>query len=97
MKILILGYSDLARRKIIPAIKKIKSIHIDIASKSSKKENIGQENWYRDYNKALKESDAEIVYISLANSLHFNFALKAIFLGKNVSHCKYILYCRKNP
>jgi NDP-hexose-3-ketoreductase len=84
MKILILGYSDLARRKIIPAIKKIKSIRIDIASKSSKKENIGQENWYRDYNKALKESDAEIVYISLVNSLHFNFALKAIFLGKHV-------------
>jgi len=36
MKILILGYSDLVKRKIIPAIKKFKNLKYDIASQSKK-------------------------------------------------------------
>ena len=34
MKILILGYSDLAIRRLIPAIKKIKNVKFDVASRS---------------------------------------------------------------
>ena len=37
MKILILGASKIARRKIIPTIKKIKNIEFDLASKSANK------------------------------------------------------------
>ena len=37
MKILILGYSDLVQRKIIPAIKKFKNIKFDVASLSKMK------------------------------------------------------------
>jgi dTDP-3,4-didehydro-2,6-dideoxy-alpha-D-glucose 3-reductase len=84
MKILILGYSDLVRRKIIPAIKKIKNISFDVASLSSKKKNIGEDNWYNDYNVAINHTDAHIVYISLVNSLHYRFAQKSLSLGKNV-------------
>lgn len=85
MKILILGYSDLAQRKIIPAIKKLKKIKFDIASKS-KKENkmVGHEKWYRNYDLALSETDANIVYISLVNSLHFKYALKSLKFNKHV-------------
>jgi dTDP-3,4-didehydro-2,6-dideoxy-alpha-D-glucose 3-reductase len=84
MKILVLGYSNLARRKIIPAIKKIKNISFDIASLSSKKKNIGEDKWYNNYDVAINHTDANIVYVSLVNSLHYCFAKKSLSLGKNV-------------
>ena len=37
MKILIIGLSNLAKRKIIPSIKKIKNLNFDLASKTAKK------------------------------------------------------------
>ena len=40
MKILILGCSDIAIRRIIPAIKKISDLKFDIASKSGKKKKL---------------------------------------------------------
>jgi len=84
MKILILGYSNLAIRKIIPAIKKLKKINFDIASKSKAEKNIGHDKWYRDYNKAINHSNADIVYISLVNSKHYSYAMKALNNKKNV-------------
>ena len=37
--------------------------------------------WYRNYNYALKHSNADLVYISLPNSYHYYWAKKA--LNKN--------------
>ena len=82
MKILILGYSDLVNRKIIPTLKKFKYVRYDIASKSVSKKNIGQEIWFDDYNEAIEKSDANIVYISLVNSLHYKFALHSLYKRK---------------
>ena len=84
MKILILGYSNLAKRKIIPSLKKIKGIEFDIASVSSPPINNGHKSWYKDYTEALNASSAKIVYVSLVNSLHYHFINKAINLGKHV-------------
>lgn len=84
MKILILGYSDLAKRKIIPAIKKFANIKFDIASLSKNEKKIGHENWYKNYTSAINNSDAEIVYLSLVNSEHYKYALKALNKNKNV-------------
>ena len=84
MKILILGYSDLAKRKILPAIKKIKNLKFDIASVSKKKQDIGQDNWYNNYDYSIKNTDAKIVYISLVNSKHYKYALKALKKNKNL-------------
>ena len=82
MEILILGYSNLVKRKIIPLFKKeLSNIKFSICSKSQPKKKIGALNWYRDYRKALKNSNADIVYISLPNSLHYYWAKK--FLLKN--------------
>ena len=82
MEILILGYSNLVKRKVLPIFKsQLSNIKFSICSKSQKKENIGALNWYRDYNQALKYSRADIVYISLPNSLHYFWAKK--FLNKN--------------
>ena len=82
MKILILGYSNLCKRKILPVIKKkFNNIKFSICSKSKKKDNIGAVEWFRNYNDALKKSKADLVYISLQNSLHYYWAKK--FLQNN--------------
>jgi len=84
MKILILGCSDIAIRRIIPAIKKISDLKFDIASKSGKKKNYGQGSWFKDYDTALKKTNASIVYISLVNADHFNYAKKSLNKNKHV-------------
>ena len=81
MKILILGYSNLGIRRIIPVLKKnFKKIEFEICSISKSKKNIGEKKWFRNYKTALDQSNADIVYISLQNSLHFYWAKK--FLEK---------------
>ena len=71
MKILILGYSNLCRRKIVPVLKKkFSNTKFSICSRSQKKKNIGAYDWFRDYKVALKKSKTDVVYISLINSLH---------------------------
>ena len=82
MKILILGYSSLCKRKVIPVLKKkFRKIKFCVCSKSQKKENIGATEWYRNYKDALEKSQADLVYISLPNSLHYYWARK--FLQNN--------------
>ena len=82
MKILILGYSDLVKRKILPVLKNKKNnLKFSVCSVSQNKKNVGELFWYKNYNEALKKSDAKIVYISLINSYHYYWAKK--FLNKN--------------
>jgi len=81
VKILVLGYSSLCKRKIIPLLnKKFSKIKFCVCSKTQKKENIGAYEWYRNYENALEESKADLVYISLMNSQHYYWAKK--FLEK---------------
>ena len=84
MKILILGYSSIVERKVLPALTKVEKItEIEIASLS--KESIhGITKVYKDYDLALSDSDAELVYISLPNSFHFEYLEKSIKHNKNV-------------
>jgi hypothetical protein len=82
MKILILGYSSLCKRKIIPILRdKLSKAEFYICSKSQKPQNIGELKWYRSYVEALKNSQANLVYISLMNSQHYYWAKK--FLQNN--------------
>jgi NDP-hexose-3-ketoreductase len=85
MQILILGYSDIVRRRVIPSLLKLSDItSVEIASKSTNlfKEII--ENKYDDYDQAIKSSNAELVYISLPNNLHYRFSKLALLNNKNV-------------
>ena len=82
MKILILGYSSLCKRKIIPALKKIfTKAKFCISSKSQTRQYVGESEWFDSYEKALKKSNADLVYISLINSMHYYWAKK--FLKNN--------------
>ena len=57
MKILILGYSSLCKRKIIPVLKKkFSKIKFCVCSKSQKKEDIGASEWYKNYKDALEKN-----------------------------------------
>tara|TARA_B100000795_G_C22804929_1_gene444230 strand:- start:2568 stop:3509 length:942 start_codon:yes stop_codon:yes gene_type:complete len=80
---LLLGYSSIARKRIINVFLKNK-IEFSVASKSFSKDIYGAKEKFSDYEGALLNSDANIVYISLPNSLHFNLAKKALLLGYHV-------------
>ena len=77
MKILILGYSKLFRKRILKTLIK-KKIKFYIASKSSSRKERKALKWFRDYKSALESSDADLVYISLQNSFHYFWAKKAL-------------------
>ncbi len=83
IQLLVLGYSNFLRRRVLPAIKKIRDIEFSICSKSNKI-NSKEKILFNDYEKALSQSTSEIVYISLINSLHFKYAKKALEKGFNV-------------
>ena len=79
-KILIIGYSSLVKRRIIATLVK-NNIFFDVASRSKKQKDFNAKNWYHGYDKALNKSDADIAYISLPNSLHYTWAMKALKKG----------------
>lgn len=84
--ILLLGYSSIASRRVIPAVRRIfPEQAVDVASKSLR-EKVGESigSLFGDYNEALAKSDAETVYISLPNSMHFKFASMALESGRHV-------------
>ena len=91
MNILLLGYSNLVKKRVLSVIQKYR-IEYSIASKSTKEKIIGAAKQFSSYEKALKESNANIVYISLPNSLHYFWAKKALMLGYNVIIDKPISY-----
>ena len=65
MRILILGNSTIAQKRLLPALDAMAGITgVEMASRSA------ADARFPDYETALAESDAELVYISLVNSKH---------------------------
>jgi len=77
LKVLILGYSNIVRKRVLDVLKE-KKIKIFIASKSYKKKIPGIKKQFKSYEKALKQSKPNIVYISLPNSKHFKWTRKSL-------------------
>ena len=77
MKILILGYSSLFKKRILNVLLK-NNIKFCIASKSSVQKEKKAFSWYRSYSFALNHSSADLVYISLPNAFHYYWAKKAL-------------------
>jgi len=87
MRLLILGYSSIVERRVIPAAAKVAAIdEISIASKSRPQ----PDGWpkagcfFSDYETALQESDSDIVYLSLPNAMHEHWVMMALAAGKHV-------------
>ncbi|MBD1139166.1 Gfo/Idh/MocA family oxidoreductase, partial [Pelagibacterales bacterium SAG-MED46] len=84
MKILILGNSNIFNRKIFPALLKFRKINIELASRGKIYNEHNISKIYKNYSEALKNTKAKIVYISLINSKHYYWALKALNKNKHV-------------
>jgi NDP-hexose-3-ketoreductase len=79
LRILILGHSTIARKRLIPALSSLPRIKgIEVASRS------GSDIMFSDYESALAESSADIVYISLMNSDHARWAKQSLESGRHV-------------
>ncbi len=82
LHVLLIGYSRIARRRIIPALKEAGVNRLDIAShglaKTARAESTVPGYIFDSYSDALNKSNADIVYISLVNSNHFPWAEKAL-------------------
>ena len=77
MKVLILGYSNIVKKRVLSVLKE-KKFAIYIASKSYKKKIPGIKKQFTSYEQALKNCKPTIVYISLPNSKHFVWAKRSL-------------------
>ena len=87
MKVLFLGYSSISKRRVIPALQKLGAESVDVASLSksaSDWSSVLPVRMFSDYEQALDQSDAEIVYVSTVNSQHARWARKALQAGFHV-------------
>ncbi len=86
MKVLIIGYSDIVKRKIIPSIQDLSHIKsFDVATRKNQKINENKlDKIFNSYEKSLEESDADIVYISLPNNMHYQYSDLALKKSKHV-------------
>ncbi len=79
-KVLLLGYSNIAKKRYINTFVK-KKIPFCVASRSFNKKIKGAYKQFDNYNAAIKFSDANIVFISLPNSLHYYWSKQALLNG----------------
>ncbi len=77
MKVLILGYSNIVRKRILSVLKE-KKITLFVASKSYKQKIPGVKKQFKSYENALKKCKPNLVYISLPNSEHFFWAKRSL-------------------
>jgi dTDP-3,4-didehydro-2,6-dideoxy-alpha-D-glucose 3-reductase len=87
MRLLLLGYSSIAERRVIAAAAGVAAItEVAIASRSRPQ----PQDWpkmgrfFSDYETALRDSDADIVYLSLPNALHDHWVMASLAAGKHV-------------
>lgn len=83
-----MGYSDIARRKFIPAIQQSNRVQLkSIASIKLAKGSFSATNTEVtsiSYDKLISHPDIDLVYISLPNHLHEEWSIRALKAGKHV-------------
>ncbi len=86
MHLLILGFSSIAERRLIPAAAVVDAIgEISIASRSRKPPSWPKQGrFFTDYESALRDGGADIVYLSLPNAMHEAWIFAALAAGKHV-------------
>jgi predicted dehydrogenase len=87
MRLLILGFSSIAERRVIPAASAVAAIgEISIASRSRKPPTSWpkQCRFFSDYEAALRDGGTDLVYLSLPNAMHEAWTMAALAAGKHV-------------
>ncbi|WP_419785578.1 Gfo/Idh/MocA family protein [Pseudodesulfovibrio sp.] len=86
----ILGTAKIAREKVIPALQKAQCIEVTAIASRSKAaadktaELLGIPKAHASYEKLLKDSKVDAVYIPLPNHLHVDWTIRAMAAGKHV-------------
>ena len=84
MEILFLGNSSIFSKKNLFLFKKIKKLKIQVATLSKfneKKKNI---IYYDSYKKAIEQTKAKLIYISLVNADHYKWAIYCLNKNKHI-------------
>jgi predicted dehydrogenase len=87
MRLLFLGFSSIVQRRVMPAAAAITAIEeISIASRGRPVLQAWPKSgrFFTDYQTALADSGADIVYISLPNAMHDQWVMAALDAGKHV-------------
>ncbi|MXZ71392.1 MAG: Gfo/Idh/MocA family oxidoreductase [Acidobacteria bacterium] len=93
MHLLILGYSSIVRRRVLPAARSLRAIrHISVASRSQGQDGAegrlddggAVNHWYADYPDALDAAAADLVYVSGVNAVHGKWVMHALRHGCHV-------------
>lgn len=85
MKILVIGYSDIAQRRAIPALQALPDAQLAVATRSRTRQQVtGALGFFSDYQQALDEFRPDLAYVSLANSQHEYWAGQALLAGAHV-------------
>ncbi len=87
-RVLVLGYSSIARRRLIPALATLDGVTVDIASRRALSaedldEPLSGALWFG-FEAALESSEADLVYVSTANHDHAKWAERALTSGRHV-------------
>lgn len=86
MRVLLIGYSRIATRRVIPAMRAAApGVTISVASRSVPVANRSSDIlWFSDYQDAIERSGAAVAYISLTNEAHAEWAARALSAGLHV-------------
>jgi NDP-hexose-3-ketoreductase len=88
VKLLLIGYSKIAQKRVLPALTQAGILAVDVASCSRATEVALPEDLagrvFEDYTTALDQSDADLVYVSTINSTHAEWAEQALRCGYHV-------------
>jgi predicted dehydrogenase len=86
VRVLLIGYSRIATRRIIPAMQAAApGVTISVASRSAPDANRSSDfTWFCDYEDAIERSGADVAYISLTNEAHAEWTARALSAGLHV-------------
>ena len=86
MHLLILGWSSIVRRRVLPAARSCTRIlRISVASRTrAAGEMPPGVTWHQDYEEALSSSGADLVYVSGVNAVHGTWVTRALERGAHV-------------
>lgn len=88
MHVLLLGYSEIGRRRVLPALARCGIEVVDIASRSASTDIAWPQGMrgqaFGDYAEAIRASAAGLVWVSTVNALHAELAQAALEAGRHV-------------
>jgi len=90
LKIGVMGTADIAVSRVIPNLRKSGRVTVQaIASRDEEKarkwaKELGIHQYFGSYEEMLQKGDVEAVYIPLVNSLHVEWSIRSLSMGKHV-------------